>query len=495
MRSLFFSILFIFSFSVFSQNELSPKETLILQKDALVKGKLSELWKMFPKSWRQKISGDFKSIVLEIPLEKRKDIIEILILLSNTVKDKEMLIAEVLTVNNAGLNLNEKENLASVRSFGKFLNLLVKSELVDQDNFSKFDFDKFIADKADGFAKEVINNPFFNALNKSENTMTILQAIQRLSESKIEGEGADLKVVIGDSPIDFKMKKIDGVWVPEIAEKFYLEYSKSMDETLVKMKDEKQISLIFGLVISSFKETIQKLRESRNLEELMTPKAEQRVVHDAIKREKVYQRTQAIVLGKALSREIKKKSKCLVIHHSVSKEHKRDIDDLVLSFKKGLGENVSELKAVPLKEVDFDDILAEAMEENTAEDFNRVLKANKGYDVVICMVPLPFSEDELYKMDLFKMIEDPEKPGFFIKDPKISYPIFGIYNGYIGNLESLFQENFIHAMTLWSPDPEIDDLPVPKDINKAFDKRYLTVTPDNIEEIKKKYPVLFPKQK
>ena len=39
-------------------------------------------------------------------------------------------------------------------------------------------------------------------------------------------------------------------------------------------------------------------------------------------------------------------------------------------------------------------------------------------------------------------------------------------------------------MSLWKPDPTIDEKPVPDNVKEAFDKRYLIVTPDNIIGIK-----------
>jgi len=217
-----------------------------------------------------------------------------------------------------------------------------------------------------------------------------------------------------------------------------------------------------------------------------------------IEREYKYQEAQAEILAKTLSKNINKKSKCLIIHHPVVGNQQKHLARLLPAFKKGFGDKVTELKKVPIKVLKnkADDLLMEeAMMEMTAEDFNKVIKANKDCDVVISLVALPFSEDEIYAMDIFKMIEDPDKPGFWIKDPKIKYPTFGVFNGYIGNLEPLFMEKLIHAITLWKPNPTIDEKPVPKDVQKAFDKRYLTVTPETVDAVKNKYPRLFPKPK
>ena len=219
---------------------------------------------------------------------------------------------------------------------------------------------------------------------------------------------------------------------------------------------------------------------------------------DAIHREREYQRVQAVVLANSLANMYTGTGrKCLVIHHPVSENSRDDVDRLVAAFKEGLGDSVDEVIAAPIKDIDMDAELIpeEAMMEMTAEDFNKVIKDNSGCDMVISMVPLPFSEDEIYAMNIFKMIEDPDNPNIWIKDPKIKYPLLGIYNGYVGNLEPLFLEKLIGAMTLWRPNPTIDEEDVPSDIMEAFNKRYITITPATLNAVKGQYPNLFPKPK
>ena len=220
------------------------------------------------------------------------------------------------------------------------------------------------------------------------------------------------------------------------------------------------------------------------------------VDHSAIEREKAYQRAQAIVLGNSLTNMYNGSGKCLVIHSSISEAHKEDMMKIIDSFKEGFGGKITEMVVVPIKDFpDSEAMMEEAMMENTAADFNKVIKANSDCDVVIIMVPLPNSPLELEKLDIFKMIQDPENEEKLIKDPEKKYPLVGIFNGYIGNLEPFFLDNRIGAMTLWKPDPTIDEKPVPENVKEAFDKRYLVVSSDNIIMIKDKFPSLFPKSK
>ena len=220
------------------------------------------------------------------------------------------------------------------------------------------------------------------------------------------------------------------------------------------------------------------------------------VDHSAIDREKAYQRAQAIVLSNTLTNMYNGNGKCLVIHNTVSDSHKAEVMKLIDSFKEGFGGKVTDMVVVPIKEYPGDEaLMEEAMMENTAEDFNKVIAAHQDCDVVIIMVPLPNAPSELLKMDIFSLVQDPEDEEKWIKDPNKKYPLVGVFNGYIGNLEPFFLDNLIGAMSLWKPDPTIDEKPVPENVKEAFDKRYLIVTPDNIIGIKQKFASLFPKPK
>ena len=88
--------------------------------------------------------------------------------------------------------------------------------------------------------------------------------------------------------------------------------------------------------------------------------------------------------------------------------------------------------------------------------------------------------------------EDEEK---MVKDPAEYHPLIGVYNGYIGNLEQLFKDDLIGGMSLWKPDPTIDEEAVPENVQEAFNKRYLIITPTTLEGIKESFPKLFPKPK
>ena len=221
-----------------------------------------------------------------------------------------------------------------------------------------------------------------------------------------------------------------------------------------------------------------------------------KIDNKAIEREKLYQNAQAMILANTLGNSYNGSGKCLVVHHPVIQKNRRDIDRMVTAFNDGFGGKIKEMRTVPIKEYDMSmEMPEEAMMENTAEDFNKVLKENADCDMVIFMVPLPYSKEELQKISAFKVIPSGDDKEKMVKDPTVAYPLIGVYNGYIGNLEELFNQDLIGAMSLWKPDPTIDEKPVPENVLEAFNKRYLVITPMTVTGMKESFPKLFPKPK
>ena len=216
-------------------------------------------------------------------------------------------------------------------------------------------------------------------------------------------------------------------------------------------------------------------------------------------REAQYSKVQATILAHNLANMYSGKGKCLVIHDPyMSESNKRSLDNLISGFQHGFQNRVTEIRTVPIKELERDadgNIAEEMMADYKSEDFNKVIKANSDCDMLILLVSLPHSEDDLIEMDPFLMIEDPDNPNNWIKDPKKDYPLVGVFNGFIGNSESLFHDNLIGAMTMWRPNPTIDENDVPDDIQEAFDKRYVVITSENFKAVKGQYPKLFPQKR
>jgi hypothetical protein len=212
-----------------------------------------------------------------------------------------------------------------------------------------------------------------------------------------------------------------------------------------------------------------------------------------VTREKEYQKVQALVLSRTLANMYEGNGKCLLVHSPGM----RNMDKVAETFKEGFAGKVTDVRAVPIKEMESDDMMHEEdMTENTAEDFNAILDANSDCDVIIFMVSLPHQYEEYSKIKIFSLIEDENERDNLIKDPKVTYPLaVGIYNGYIGNFDFLLEFGLIHAMTIYKPNPTHDELPVPEDTMEAFNKRYLIITQEKLPELRLSFPTLFPKIK
>jgi hypothetical protein len=293
---------------------------------------------------------------------------------------------------------------------------------------------------------------------------------------------------ICDELYQLSVKKVDGVFVPESLQEFYEETLEGLKDFNAELEDIK-IQQIIPYAVAGFLEgiavSIQNAEKPQDIEKTFNffpfglGFGGGAVDHSAIDREKKYQQVQGYILGKELAKSYKGKGKCLIIHNFVSKRNPKDLQRIADSIHEGIGEKVTEVRMLSIKDLKFDDemLYEEAMMESTAEDFNKIINANKDCDLIIIMVPLPSSKKELSKMTVLQ----------------INKVTLGIYNGYMGALEEYFKKDMIQAMSLWTPNPTIDEKPVPEAKQEAFDKRYLIVTPENLSEIKEKYPALFPK--
>ena len=198
--------------------------------------------------------------------------------------------------------------------------------------------------------------------------------------------------------------------------------------------------------------------------------------------EKPYQAAQCVILAKNLSEDYTGDDKCLLIHHPIFGENMGEINRLIRYFREEFGGKIKEIRPVPIKDVSTEDELEEeAMLEITGADFNKVIEKYPQYDMIITLVPLPFSMNELSAITYFENKKPHQK--------------LGIFNGYIGNLASHIEEGKIDCISLWKPKPILDEQPIPESTQEAFDKKYLIISPENLSSRLKEYPTLFPKKR
>ena len=183
-----------------------------------------------------------------------------------------------------------------------------------------------------------------------------------------------------------------------------------------------------------------------------------------------YAESTAYIMGEELAKRFPG-AKLLVIVEPDYQNNKTMLG-MVNALKKGLGSKMTKVDVEPLKvKIPPTYTLLSVMK---AKDFNSIIKAKKP-SIVLTLVGLP---NDFQKLDIWKMYEDePEKA------PKLA-----VINGSISDLYPVIKEGVVVAAVRYKPDVFVDENDVcPADYKKAFDKRYLMITPKNVDQIKKKY--------
>ena len=112
-----------------------------------------------------------------------------------------------------------------------------------------------------------------------------------------------------------------------------------------------------------------------------------------------------------------------------------------------------------------------------AEDYNNALSGHlDNCDLLIMLRNLPY---DIEKMQVWQMSSP----------PKVAL----MQPANLSKLKEPIKQGLITAVVARKPDAEYDlKGSIPNDVEKAFNRRYLLLTPKNIEEISQKYETLFP---
>ncbi len=101
----------------------------------------------------------------------------------------------------------------------------------------------------------------------------------------------------------------------------------------------------------------------------------------------------------------------------------------------------------------------------TAKVFDDLIGKQSGYDILVTTIGLPQDAGKS------RVLKDKSRP-------KIA-----ILNGTIYDLRAAFTPDMIVAAVTYNPKAVYDDKPVPKNVDDAFNKRYLLVTPENLQQV------------
>lgn len=205
-----------------------------------------------------------------------------------------------------------------------------------------------------------------------------------------------------------------------------------------------------------------------------------------IQNEFTYTKSSYITLGKYIADKLPN-SKILLITDKPRQNDTRT-PQLLDAFKQGLGGkatvSVTETPAIAWPEgrpqpkpEEMDMIPLQEM--MTAQSFNDLMTKYPDCNLVVSFIGLP---NDVENMQVWTM--DPEKR------PKLC-----LINGAYHNLKSAVQSGIVAAIVAVNPSAKFTDEAAPADVKAAFDKRYILITPENIEKIAQTYANMFQEEK
>jgi hypothetical protein len=200
----------------------------------------------------------------------------------------------------------------------------------------------------------------------------------------------------------------------------------------------------------------------------------------------------ARIVGQRLGMRVAEKvpnARVLVIHGATFNEFaEQRLAAQLEGLKEGLGDNGEVIDAVELPiPQEFRQMMADMSVEGmegpppvsmemmvytnmSAADFNQIFdKQLDSADVVVSLVGLPV---DLQNLSIWRLPEPPK--------------VLAMSTMQIPQIQEYITGGYVIGLVYHRPDPDMTDMSVPKDVS-AFDKIYLLITPENLEEVSKRY--------
>jgi hypothetical protein len=124
-------------------------------------------------------------------------------------------------------------------------------------------------------------------------------------------------------------------------------------------------------------------------------------------------------------------------------------------------------------------------EKMRAEDFDALIQRHPDCSLIISFIGLPMDVDQ---MEFWHTEEKSEEKPDVPEKPKIA-----IINGDVYKLKNAISAGMVVAAVTYSPQAKFDETSAPSNPKTAFDKRYLLITPENVEAISEQFGGLFEK--
>ena len=188
-----------------------------------------------------------------------------------------------------------------------------------------------------------------------------------------------------------------------------------------------------------------------------------------------YAKAKALVFGKALAGKYSKANAMVIIRNGYDKnEREKSILD---SLQEGLGQDITITSIVSpeLPKMRQGEMMMPMDDMIGAEAFDKMMAKNKGCDLVISMISLPF---DFANMKFWKTpVKERQKLALLESDPYM--------------LKEGIKKGYIVAMVAYKPNIKFTEDPAPKEPQKAFDERFFIITPENLPQIEKEFPNFF----
>lgn len=200
-----------------------------------------------------------------------------------------------------------------------------------------------------------------------------------------------------------------------------------------------------------------------------------------------YSKAKALIFGKALAAKYPKANAMLIIRNGYDKNEREK--SVLESLKEGLGKdiNISAIVSPELPKMNpmmmkdgkmppdaqmmmmpMDDMIG-------AEAFDKMMGSHKACDLVISMISLPF---DFANMKFWKTpASEHQKLALLESDPYM--------------LKDGIKKGYIVAMVAYKPNIKFTEDPAPKEPQKAFDERFMVITPENLASVEKEFPNFF----
>lgn len=206
---------------------------------------------------------------------------------------------------------------------------------------------------------------------------------------------------------------------------------------------------------------------------------EDREMNKIIKNETAYAAARSEVIGKYLVGKYAGKKAVIITEKDLenNKINKAAYDAMVKALN-GIEVEATEVLNTPETSPDNPMPMESLI---TAKLFNEIFNKYPNTNLFIIMTSLPFNTDEVQKLSIWK------------KDPKKTQAV--IVNGEVYNLKRAIGAGYIAATAVMKNDSAAYDpeRTAPSDPQKAFDVRYILVTPENVADVAKKNAGIFAK--